>query len=352
MTDIMSKVRKAINRFGLPRVIIFAFFITLCISSVFLNLNTADLLSNTLVRFGESGILVLAMVTGIACGIGLNFGISLGIVGGLLGALFSIQMRLSGWVGFLAAAVIGVSFAIVFGILYGMLLNRVKGSEMTVCTYVGFSVIAVMNIGWLLLPFSHNAIRFAIGQGVRNTVSLDDFFGKVLNNFWSFHIGEVVIPTGLLLFLGLMCFLLFLFMRSKTGIAMSAVGNNPTFARANGISVDKMRIIGTAISTALGALGIIVYAQSYGFLQFYNAPMFMSFACVAAILIGGATVTRAKVSNVLIGTFMFQGLLALGLPVANKIASESNLSEVMRLIVSNGIILYALTKAKGGEERE
>ena len=45
---------------------------------------------------------------------------------------------------------------------------------------------------------------------------------------------------------------------------MSAAGENP-FTRAAGINVDKMRIIGTAISTALGAIGIIVYAQSYGF---------------------------------------------------------------------------------------
>lgn len=347
-----QRIGKAINRFGLPRVIIFAFFITLCISSVFLKLNTADLISNTLTRFGENGILVLAMVSGIACGIGLNFGVSLGIVGGLIGALVSIELGLRGWQGFVVAAVLGMAIASVFGVLYGMLLNRVKGSEMTVCTYVGFSVIAMMNIGWLVLPFNSNAIRFAIGQGVRNTVNLDDFFAKTLNNLWAFNIGEVVIPTGLLLFLALMCFLLFLFMRSKTGIAMSAVGNNPTFARANGISVDKMRILGTAISTALGALGIVVYAQSYGFLQFYNAPMYMPFACVAAVLIGGATIARASVSNVLLGTFLFQGLLALGLPVANKIAAEANLSEMMRLIVSNGIILYALTKAKGGAERE
>ena len=44
--------------------------------------------------------------------------------------------------------------------------------------------------------------------------------------------------------------------------------------------------------------------------------------------------------------------MALGLPVANQFIPESNLSEVMRLIISNGIIIYALTQAKGGSGRE
>ena len=40
------------------------------------------------------------------------------------------------------------------------------------------------------------------------------------------------------------------------------------------------------------------------------------------------------------------------LPVANQFIPESNLSEVMRLVISNGIILYALAQAKGGSGRE
>ena len=112
-----------------------------------------------------------------------------------------------------------------------------------------------------------------------------------------------------------------------------------------------MRIIGTILSTVLGSIGIMVYSQSYGFIQLYQAPMMMGFAAVAAILIGGASTTKAKISHVIIGTFLFQGLLTVGLPVINQMI-ESNLSEVIRIIVSNGIIIYALTKAKGGAAHE
>ena len=108
--------------------------------------------------------------------------------------------------------------------------------------------------------------------------------------------------------------------------------------------------MGTAISTALAAMGIIVYAQSYGFLQLYNAPMMMGFHSVAAVLIGGASVNKAKISHVILGAFLFQGILAVALPVANKILPEGNLSEVLRIVISNGIILYALSKTKGGSK--
>ena len=74
----------------------------------------------------------------------------------------------------------------------------------------------------------------------------------------------------------------------------------------------------------------------------------MAFPAVAAILIGGASATKVKISHAIIGVFLFQGLLTIALPVANQVIEHGNLSEVLRMIIQNGIILYALTKV-GGE---
>jgi len=96
-------------------------------------------------------------------------------------------------------------------------------------------------------------------------------------------------------------------------------------------------------------VGIIVYAQSFGFLQMYGAPLMTGFTVVASILIGGATVRRARVFDVLLGTFLFNGLLAIALPLANVVIPDvPGVPEMLRLIIMNGIILYALTKVKGG----
>lgn len=153
------------------------------------------------------------------------------------------------------------------------------------------------------------------------------------------------------MFLFLCCFLVWLFMHSKTGMAMSAAGANPMFAKAAGLNVNRLRLKGTILSTVLAAVGILVYAQGFGFMQLYNGPQMMGFNSVAAILIGGATPRRSKIVNVLLGTFLFQGILTLGLPVVNMFIPESNLSEVMRQIIANGIILYALCQTKEGSGR-
>lgn len=339
-----------VKRFGFPRLLIGLFYILLCLMAFIYNLSLPGQISNTLVRLGMNGVLVLAMLPGIQCGISLNLGLPIGIIGGLLGGLLCIEFGFSGWGGFLFAIVVGLAISAVTGCLYGMLLNRLKGSEMSVTTYVGFSIVSLMCIAWLVLPFQSKIMKWPLGNGLRTTIGLQTSYRHLLNDFLSFKIFGVTIPTGLLLFFALCCFLVWLFMRSKTGIAMSAAGANPRFAAATGINVDKTRIIGTMLSTMLGAVGIIVYSQSFGFIQLYQAPRQMGFLAASAILLGGATTTRATISHVVIGTFLFQGVLTLGMPVANAVVPQSTISEVFRIIISQGIILYALTKS-GGDSR-
>lgn len=344
-----ESIKEFTNKFGLPRLIITSFFILICITSVLIGLPFGSMLSDVIRRFGMYGILVLAMVPAIQSGIGPNFALPLGILCGLLGGMISMEMGLVDGMGFWGAIIISLPFAVIVGWLYGLMLNRIKGSEMLVATYMGFSAVAFMCIMWILLPFKHPELVWPIGRGLRVTVSLDSTYGQILNNFAAFKIGGINIPTGLLLFFLTSCLIVWLFTRSKVGIAMRAAGDNPKFAVASGINVDNCRVIGTTLSTVLGAIGIIVYAQSFGFFQLYMAPQFMAFGAVAAILIGGASARKAKISHVILGVFLFQGMLTVALPVANELIKEGNLSEVLRVIVQNGIILYALTQVGGGE---
>ena len=340
-----------VDKLGIPRVVIGVFFVLLCFMCLWYDLSLPTLLSNSVVRMGMNSIMVLAMVPGIQCGISLNLGLPIGLVAGLIGGLVTIEWGIPGWWGFLFAIAFGCAIAALCGYLYAQLLNRLKGEEMSVTTYVGFSIVSLMCIAWLVLPFNSLKLRWPLGTGLRNTIGLDNTnFKQILNNFLSFSIGDFFVPTGLLLFMALCCWLVWLFSRSKTGIAMQAVGNNPRFAQASGINVDKMRIIGTTLSTVLGAVGILVYSQSYGFMQLYTAPRQMGFVAASAILIGGASTSRCKISHVLIGTFLFQGVLTLGMPVANVLVPGSTISETLRILISNGIILYALTKS-GGDSR-
>ena len=345
----IDKLKSMVDSFGLPRTIIASFFLFVCLLAVSLGIPFPALISDMIVRLGMNGIMVLAMVPAILAGIGLNFGLPLGVLCGLVGMLTAIEMNLTGFPSFWMSLVIAIPLATICGIGYGWLLNKVKGSEMMVATYVGFSAVSLMNIAWIVLPYTNLELKWPIGKGLRTTVNIAGRMHRVLNHFGLIQIGKFHISIGLMAFLGFWCLLMWLFLRSKTGMAMKAVGASRQFAVASGLNVDKYRIIGATLSTILGAVGIAAYAQSFGFLQLYDAPMFYGFGAVAAVLIGGATVRKANISHVFIGTFLFQGLLVVSLPVANLIMTGGNMAEITRITISNGVILYALTQVSGGE---
>lgn len=341
----MNSIKSAIKNAGWPRIIIALFLLSMYLISPFIGINLKTALGDTLVRFGMNAILVLSLVPMIQSGTGLNFGMPLGVEAGLLGAVISIELQLTGITGFLGAILFSIPFALFFGWLYGHILNKVKGGEMMIATYIGFSSVAIMCIMWLVLPFKSQDMIWAYGgEGLRTTISVENYWHRVLDKF--LHIPSDILPLGeIFCFVGLGA-IIWIFFRTKTGYAMKAVGTNDKFAKATGIDIDKIRIKSVMMSTVIAAIGIVVYQQSFGFVQLYLAPFYMAFPAIAAILIGGASVNKATILNVIVGTFLFQGILTMTPTVVNNII-QTDMSETIRIIVSNGMILYALTRKEG-----
>ena len=343
-----SRFRQMIENFGLPRLIITAFLILLLILAPFVGADLPTQITNIIARFSWNGILVLAMVPMVHSGCGLNFGLPLGIISGLLGATLSIEFGFTGGLSFVMAILIATPFALVLGSVYGWLLNKIKGGEMMIATYVGFSSVSLMCMMWLVLPYkSPNMVWGLSGKGLRTTISLEGYYIDVLADFLRIKIGNLEIPTGTLLFFALLAFLIWAFLHTKTGTAMTAVGSNPTFAKAAGINVNKIRLLSVVMSTWLAAIGILVYEQGFGFVQLYMAPFYMALPAVSAILIGGATVNKATITNVIIGTILYQGIVTMTPTVMNNMV-HMDMSEVIRIIASQGMILYALTRKTEG----
>ena len=344
----MGTMTAMVSSFGLPRIIISGFLLVLFILTPFVGVDLPTQITNIINRFSWNAVLVLAMVPMIHAGCGLNFGLPLAIICGLLGGTLSIQLGFTGPMSFLMAVLIATPFAVILGGGYGLLLNRIKGGEMMIATYVGFSVMSFFCMMWLLLPYSSPTMVYGLsGNGLRPTISLDGFYNQVLAKILHIKIGNIEIPTGSLLVFALLAFLMWAFLHTKTGTAMTAVGSNPAFARAAGINVDRTRTLSVIMSTWLGAMGILMYQQGFGFIQLYNAPNNLTMPTVAAILIGGASVNKASIPNVIIGTILFQGIVTMTPTVMNS-AIHMDMSEVIRIIVSQGMILYALTRKTEG----
>ena len=341
----MESIKRFVTDFGLPRVIITLYLIALFLAAPFVGVSLSASLSDTMIRIGMNGIMVLALVPMIQSGCGLNFGLSLGVIAGLLGATISIETGLVGAAGFAMAIAISQVFGAGFGYGYGKLLNRVKGGEMMIATYVGFSSVMIMSIAWLILPFKSPTMIWGYGgSGLRTTISVEGFWRHILDDFLAIRIGDsFTFPTGAILVFLAASVLVWAFFHLKIGTAITAAGSNPAYARASGIDIDRMRIISVMMSTMLGALGIIVFQQSFGFIQLYEGPLYMAFPAVAAILIGGAGVNKATLTNVFIGATLYQGILTMTPSIFNAVL-KVDMSDVIRIIVSNGMILYALTR--------
>lgn len=357
----MTKLKHAVQSFGRARMIILIFLVVLLLIAPVFGVSRVASLNDMLTRFAMNSVLVLSMVPMIQSGCGLNFGVPLGLVSGLLAEAIIWEYNIPGAKGFTLAMLLGALIGAIMGMFYGFILNRIRGDEMVIATYVGYAIIYFMNMMWLTLPFKNpSSVQGYAGEGLRVTISLDnhwihvfdDWPGKpgegvvlkipeFLNGQWT--VQDFKIPVGTLLLFAFLAFLMWLFFRSKTGTAMTAVGSNPIYAMAGGINIKKMRMSSVVISTSMAAIGMIIYGQTYGFAQFYTAPQFFTFPTVAAILLGGASLNKASITNVILGTFLFQGVLTLTPSVINS-AIQLDMSEVIRMIITNGLIIIALTR--------
>jgi simple sugar transport system permease protein len=345
---VIERFRAFVREAGVPRLLIAAFVVALFTTAFLTKMDLGMLVSDSIVRVARNGILVLALLPAIQGGLGLNFGLPIGVICGLVGCVVSLNAGFGGLGGILAAWAIGIGLAIPAGAGYGWLLNRTRGQEMMVGTYLGFAIVSAMSIFWLLAPFTNPTLVWAIGgKGLRTTLSLTGIYDRVFDRWLSFTAFGVEVPTGLLLVFLACCLLVWWFFRTRMGITIAAARSNPRFARAAGISDERTRVQASILTTVLGAIGIVVYSQSYGFVQLYTAPLLMAFPAIACLLIGGATVSRASVTNVIVGTVLFQSILTAALPVTSQVI-EGDVSETARLIIQNGMILYALTRVSGG----
>lgn len=335
-----------------PRLIMSVYMLVLLVIAMLVDISFVSLINDALIKWAMNGIIVLSLIPMMNVGAGRNFGMSIGLSAGLVGMVFALNYKMAGWTGFFVSMAMGVLIAVFFGFVYSRILNRLKGNEEIVGTFAGYSFIPIMNIFYTFVPVTNRQMIYPIGgQGLRPRVNLDIYFGGILDRLWQIHIGDIVLPAGLLLFFFGVGALLWLFAQTRTGLIFAAIAENERFARLSGIRVDRYRTIGIILSMALAAVGVVVYSQSYGFLHLYDGPFMMSFPAISAIVIGGAGQKKATVTNALVGTFLYQTTYLLSIPVANALLIPE-MAEILRTIVTSGIILYAFVFQRKEEGNE
>lgn len=185
---------KLIRRMGIPTFAVSALLLVVLIAAYVMGQSLPVLFTDILRRVGMNGILVLAMVPSIKSGVGPNFALPIGIVGGLFALMCCMQLDLMGWSLIGCSILLAIIICGLMGWAYGKLMNAVKGAEMTIATYTGFSIVAFFNILWLSLPFSNRKMGWMLGDGLRETIQMgrlcrgqDSFQLPVLQYRRSYH---------------------------------------------------------------------------------------------------------------------------------------------------------------------
>ena len=133
--------------------------------------------------------------------------------------------------------------------------------------------------------------------------------------------------------------------RTKIGQDFTQLSSN----QQNPIDSDghssKVRITAITISTIVAAWGQIILLQNTGNFSTYGSHIGIGVFAVSALVVGGATISKATVRNALLGIIVLQGFNIISIPAVEQLF-PSNVSEILRVILINGAILYTFIRSR------
>lgn len=150
------------------------------------------------------------------------------------------------------------------------------------------------------------------------------------------------VPMVTILVIGLLCLFFSFFMKTKLGQSIRTVGQDMNVASAAGIKVNRVRIIAIMLSTLFAGWGQIIFIQNMGNFNTYSSHEQVGTFAIAALLVGGASVTKATAWQALLGVILFHTLFIVS-PIAGKnIFNDAQIGEYFRVFVSYGVIGISL----------
>ena len=322
-------------------------FIIICLIMIPLSgFSPSYVLNEVMTRLGRNSFMILSLLIPIMAGMGLNFGMTLGAMAGQIGLILVADWQIWGIPGLILAAIISIPISVLLGLMCGKILNRAKGREMITSYFIAFFMNGVYQLVVLymmgpLIPIAHNSLKLPRGYGIRNTVSLLPM-RQSIDNALAVFVGGVKIPVLTLIIIALACLFILWFRRTKLGQDMRAVGQDMEVARDAGINVERTRIISIIMSTVFAGFGMIIYLQNMGNFPTYSAHTNVGMFCIAALLVGGASVEKASIGNVFLGVILFHTMFVVAPFAGTKITGDSMIGEYFRVFISYAVITVAL----------
>jgi simple sugar transport system permease protein len=220
----------------------------------------------------------------------------------------------------------------------------VFGISTRVDLFTGILFFAVFFAAVLLIraALSRKFDRIFLGQII--LCALAGVFAVIASGMKAFAMAKMMVrvPIPSFLFVIVICMLIQKFMKTKLGQDMRAVGHDREVAAAAGINVDRVRALSVIISTVLASWGQIIFYQNLGTMDAYYGHEKVGTFCVAAILIGGASVKKATIGQAVLGTLLFHLLFNVSPLASQHLFNNSMVGGYFRMTICYAVIAVAL----------
>lgn len=205
-----------------------------------------------------------------------------------------VKLGLPVWLAVIIVIMIGGTI----GIINGLIITKLKVN----------SVVATLGTGSIIV-----GLNYAYAQGVPIASGLPEVFKQIA-------LGKTLgVPNNILIMI-VVLFSLWVFINyTELGVQLRATGGNSSASRLSGIRVDRIKIIGLAITSMCASITGILLASLIGSGTSAAADGYLMPA-FAAVFLGSATLKDGDfhIVGTLIGVFFigigFNGLAILGVP--------------------------------------
>ncbi|MBU1170017.1 MAG: ABC transporter permease [Proteobacteria bacterium] len=322
------------------------FFVLSLAGLYFSGMSTGFVINEVMTRFVRDGVMVLALIIPIRAGMGLNFAVVVGAMCAQVGLILAVDYQLSGLSGLCFITLTGVMLSLLTGYLIGRCLNRVRGKEMITTIIIGFvgtgiyQLVFMAGYGTVITP-GNPEMMLSRGIGIRNMVDLE-MFRNILDTIWLVTVGDVDVPIFMIMVVILFAMIIGYLGKTPMGQTFKAVSQSNEKAMLNGIDTNRVRISAIMISTVLACFGHILYIQNIGMLNVYTAHLNTDIFSCAALLAGGASISKATIRHAFLGIILFHTLFIVSPQAGQNLFGNPALGEYFRSFVAYGTIAFAL----------
>ncbi len=200
-----------------------------------------------------------------------------------------------------------------------------------------------MGVDSLLAGIIMNTALYSVNIGIMGGSSLlnmnktETVFTKMQNMLGGFG-GESYRLIIAVIAVAVVASFLYLFLKTRIGLAIRATGNNPEMVRSSSINPAKTTIVGLCVSNAFTGLSGCLLAQSQKSVNIDIGSGMVTIA-LASLLIGGTFIRSRRMGFRIVGTIVGAFIFRL----VYTIALRFNMPAYMLKLVSSVIVIIAIS---------